>query len=71
MGRMKSLREFAAEHGHCKPTKEHPTLGSFTSNMRNFFILRERGEKTSLTDERIVSDSFFFVDPFSIDSSHA
>jgi hypothetical protein len=52
--RMKSLREFAEEHGHLKPKKGHP-LNSFVSNVRHFYTEKEAGRKSCLTDERIVS----------------
>jgi hypothetical protein len=52
--RMKSLREFAEQHGHCKPKKGHP-LYSFVSNVRHFYTEKEEGRKSCLTDERVVS----------------
>ena len=51
--RMRSLREFVSEHGHCKPKKQHP-LASFVSNIRHFNREREDGKATCLTDERVV-----------------
>lgn len=54
--RMKSLREFVEEHGHCKPKRDHP-LASFVSNVRHFYTEKQEGRKSCLTDERIVSSN--------------
>ena len=53
--RLRSLREFVAEHGHCRPNRDHP-LGAFASNMRTSYRLREDGKQTGLTDERVVRE---------------
>jgi len=50
--RMQSVREFAAEHGHCKIPKDHE-LGGFVSYIRNCYRLRDEGKKNGLTDERV------------------
>ena len=54
--RMRSLREFKAEHGHCRPTKQ-TCLGNFVSNVRTFYRQRQEGKTNCLTDERVVSES--------------
>jgi len=50
--RMQSLREFVSEHGHCKPTRDHP-LSGFVSNIRTFYREKEEGKPSCLTDERV------------------
>jgi len=50
--RMKSLRGFVSEHGHCKPNKQHP-LHMFVSNMRTFYRAWEQGKPCCLTEERV------------------
>lgn len=51
--RLHSLREFISEHGHCRPPTEDGSLGSWVSKMRKYYQMREVGEATSLTDERV------------------
>jgi hypothetical protein len=53
--RLAQLREFAEEHGHCRPPHQHPNLGSFVSKVRTKYREREEGKTNNLTDERVVS----------------
>eukprot|EP00581_Thalassiosira_minuscula_P007900 CAMPEP_0183712704 /NCGR_PEP_ID=MMETSP0737-20130205/7773_1 /TAXON_ID=385413 /ORGANISM="Thalassiosira miniscula, Strain CCMP1093" /LENGTH=857 /DNA_ID=CAMNT_0025941373 /DNA_START=59 /DNA_END=2629 /DNA_ORIENTATION=- len=50
--RIQHLRDFVAEHGHCKPGRDN-SLGKFVSNIRTFYRERENGKKNCLTDERV------------------
>jgi len=50
--RMRSLRDFIAEHGHCRPQRNSP-LGIFVQNIRTYYRQRQEGKATCLTDERV------------------
>lgn len=60
---IQSLSEFAAEHGHCKPKREHP-LYEHVRNLRYRYKKRQEGEVNGLTDERIVSRFCFDACPY-------
>eukprot|EP00581_Thalassiosira_minuscula_P031978 CAMPEP_0183785432 /NCGR_PEP_ID=MMETSP0739-20130205/66501_1 /TAXON_ID=385413 /ORGANISM="Thalassiosira miniscula, Strain CCMP1093" /LENGTH=507 /DNA_ID=CAMNT_0026029435 /DNA_START=1 /DNA_END=1524 /DNA_ORIENTATION=- len=51
--RLAQLRAFVEEHDHCRPPKNHPELGIWTSGIRQKYKQKMKGEKTSLTDERV------------------
>lgn len=47
------LKAYKQMHGHTKIPQKEGSLGRWVNNQRMFYAKRMKGEKSSLTDERI------------------
>mmetsp|Transcript_14788 Transcript_14788/g.26452 ORF Transcript_14788/g.26452 Transcript_14788/m.26452 type:complete len:154 (+) Transcript_14788:35-496(+) len=64
-GVFEKLIEFKKKHGHANPEKAESELGPWVVKMRELYQQNARGERTSLTDQKIAkleSIGFEFVD---------
>jgi len=53
---LKELKQFKAEHGHCRCPQnypQNPRLGKWVMTQRRMFALRKNGEHSSISQERI------------------
>ena len=47
------LKEFKEKNGHAHPKKKVPKIGNWVSSQRRLYARIQKGQKTSLTEERI------------------
>lgn len=47
------LKEFKEKNGHAHPKKKEPKIGNWVSSQRRLYARIQKGQKTSLTEERI------------------
>jgi len=47
------LKDYKEKNGHCSPKKKVPKIGNWVSSQRRLWIRNQKGEATTLTEERI------------------
>jgi hypothetical protein len=47
------LKDYKEKNGHCSPKKKVPKIGNWVSSQRRLWVRNQKGEATTLTEERI------------------